>query len=331
MSDDTPAIRRKKAGKGFFYLDPKGRRLSNLPVLKRVRALAVPPAWTDVWICASADGHIQGTGRDARGRKQYRYHAAYREMREEAKYEHLLSFGEALPKIRSVVAEHMGLRGLSREKVLAAVVHMLETTLIRVGNEDYARQNESYGLTTLKSRHVAVDGSEIRFSFAGKSGKQWLLSIRDRRVAKIIRACQELPGQDLLQYRDEVGELRGISSGDVNAYLREIADANITAKDFRTWAGSVLVARLLAEMDPFESVAQANRNLRSAIARVAANLGNTPTICRKCYIHPIVLSAYLDGEVIAPATPVNANGSADRFELRAEEIALLALLRARAK
>jgi DNA topoisomerase-1 len=331
VSDDTPAIRRKKAGKGFFYLDPKGRRLSDLSILKRVRALAVPPAWTDVWICASADGHIQATGRDARGRKQYRYHAAYREMREEAKYEHLLSFAEVLPKIRSAVAENMGLQGLSRAKVLATVVHLLEMTLIRVGNEDYARQNKSYGLTTLKSRHIAVDGSEIRFSFVGKSGKQWSVSIRNRRVAKIIRACQELPGQDLLQYRDEVGELRGISSGDVNAYLKEIAAADITAKDFRTWAGSVLAARLLAEMDSFESVAPANRNLRSAIARVAVSLGNTPTICRKCYIHPTVLSAYLDGEVIDPATPANTNGSMHRFDLREEEIALLALLRARAK
>jgi DNA topoisomerase-1 len=332
VSHDVPAIRRKKAGAGFFYLDSKGRRLSDPSVLKRVRALAVPPARTDVWICASGNGHIQATGRDARGRKQYRYHAAYREMREQAKYERLLSFAEALPKIRSTVAEQMGLRGLSRVTVLAAVVHLLETTLVRVGNADYARQNRSYGLTTLKSRHVAVDGSEIRFSFVGKSGKRWSLSIRNRRVAKLIRACQELPGQDLLQYRDDAGELRTVSSGDVNAYLRETTGSDITAKDFRTWAGSVLMVRFLAEIEPFESVTQANRNLRAALARVSASLGNTPTVCRKCYVHPAVLSAYLDGALVSETAPAGAKDSGvASSELRPEELALVALLRAQAK
>ena len=203
VSDDAPAIRCRRAGKGFVYLDAKGRRVADTETLQRIRLLVIPPAWTDVWICASADGHMQATGRDAKGRKQYKYHADYREAREQSKYEHLFEFAEALPTIRAKVAEHMSLRGLPREKVLATVVHLLETTLIRVGNDEFARTNQSYGLTTLKSKHVAVEGSEVRFQFAGKSGKQWSLSMRDRRVARIIRACQELPGQDLLQYFDE--------------------------------------------------------------------------------------------------------------------------------
>ena len=242
VCDEGPAIRRRRAGKGFVYLDAKGRRITTPDRLKRIRSLVIPPAWTDVWICASADGHIQATGRDAKRRKQYKYHAEYREAREQSKYEHLFDFAAALPAIRAKVAEHMSLRGLPREKVLATVVHLLEMTLIRVGNDEYARNNQSYGLTTLKSKHVAVEGSEVRFHFTGKSGKQWSLAMRDRRVARIIRACQELPGQDLLQYFDDGKELRAVSSGDVNAYLKEIAAGDITAKDFRTWAGTVLMA-----------------------------------------------------------------------------------------
>jgi DNA topoisomerase I len=222
VCDDKPAIRRRRAGKGFVYLDAKGRRIADAAILKRIRSLVIPPAWTDVWICPAADGHIQATGRDAKGRKQYRYHAEYREAREQSKYEHLTEFAEALPALRAKVAEHMRLRGLPRMKVLATVVHLLETTLIRVGNGEYVRANESYGLTTLRSEHVAVEGSEVRFRFTGKSGKQWSLKMRDRRVARIIRACQELPGQDLLQYFDDDKHLRVVSSGDVNAYLREI-------------------------------------------------------------------------------------------------------------
>ena len=236
ICDEAPAIRRRRAGKGFVYLDAKGRPVADPGVLKRIRSLVIPPAWTDVWICASPDGHIQATGRDAKRRKQYCYHAEYREAREQSKYEHLLEFAEVLPALRAKVAEHMSLRGLSREKVLAMVVHLLETTLIRVGNDEYARANESYGLTTLRSEHVTVEGSEVRFRFTGKSGKQWSLAMRDRRVARIIRACQDLPGQDLLQYFDDDKELRAVSSGDVNAYLREITGHDITAKDFRTWA-----------------------------------------------------------------------------------------------
>jgi DNA topoisomerase I len=284
VTDARPGIRRRKSGKGFTYTRADGSRLAEADVLGRVKALAVPPAWTDVWICPFADGHIQATGRDAKGRKQYRYHPRFREIRESTKYEHVVAFAEALPGIRTKVREHMALRGLPREKVLGSVVHLLETTLIRVGNDDYAKQNNSYGLTTLKTRHVAVNGNEVRFRFTGKSGKQWSLRVKDRRIAKIIRACQDLPGQELLQYLDDDGNPQDVTSSDVNAYLKEVTGQEITAKDFRTWAGTVLAAMALNEMQSFDNAAQAKRNLRTAIENVAARLGNTPTICRKCYV-----------------------------------------------
>jgi DNA topoisomerase-1 len=255
-----------------------------------------------VWICPFADGHIQATGRDAKGRKQYRYHPRFREIRESTKYEHVVAFAEALPAIRAKVREHMALRGLPREKVLATIVHLLQTTLIRVGNDDYAKQNKSYGLTTLKTRHVAVDGNEVRFRFTGKSGKQWSLRVRDKRIAKIIRACQELPGQELLQYLDEDGKPQDVTSSDVNAYLKEITGHDITAKDFRTWAGTVLAAMALHEVKGFDTAAQVKRNLRTAIENVAARLGNTPTICRKCYVHPDVLTSFLEGNLVLEVT-----------------------------
>jgi len=325
VSDDAPAIRRRRAAKGFVYFDAKGRRLADADILKRIRSLVIPPAWTDVWICASADGHIQATGRDARGRKQYRYHADYREAREQSKYEHLVEFAETLPTIRAKVAEHMSLRGLPREKVLATVVHLLEMTLIRVGNGEYARNNQSYGLTTLKAEHVVVEGSQVRFHFTGKSGKQWSLALRDRRVARIIRACQELPGQDLLQYFDDDKELRAITSGDVNAYLKEIAGEDITAKDFRTWAGTVLMARFLSASDPFTSAAQAKRSMSAAVKKVAAALGNTAAVCRKSYIHPAIADAYLTGGVVLETT--QDSYASNLTGLTTEEAAILALLR----
>jgi DNA topoisomerase I len=325
VCDDGPAIRRKRAGKGFFYVDPRGRRVTDPAMLKRIRSLVIPPAWTGVWICPSPHGHIQATGRDAKRRKQYRYHAEYREAREQSKYERLSEFAEALPTIRATVAEHMSLRGLPREKVLATVVHLLETTLIRVGNEEYARTNQSYGLTTLKSEHVAVQGSEVRFQFTGKSGKQWSLAMRDRRVARIIRACQELPGQDLLQYFDADKELRAVSSGDVNVYLRAIAGVDITAKDFRTWAGTVLMTRFLKQSGAFESVTQAKRALSAAVKQVAAVLGNTPAVCRKSYIHPAICSVYLDGRLVLEDAEV-ASSPSEPTGLRPEEAAVLALL-----
>jgi DNA topoisomerase I len=325
VCDSGPAIRRRRAGKGFVYLDAKGRRVANVDTLKRIRALVIPPAWTDVWICAAADGHIQATGRDAKGRKQYKYHAEYREAREQSKYEHLFAFATALPTIRATVAEHMSLRGLPREKVLATVVHLLETTLIRVGNDEYARNNQSYGLTTLKSDHVAVEGSEVRFQFTGKSGKQWSLAMRDRRVARIVRACQELPGQDLLQYFDDEKALHAVSSGDVNAYLREITGSDITAKDFRTWAGTMLMARYLAISEPFTSATQAKRVMSAAVKKVAAALGNTAAVCRKSYIHPTISDAYLSGAFVLKV--VEESSSSKSAGLRPEEVAILALLK----
>jgi DNA topoisomerase I len=292
--------------------------------------LAVPAAWTDVWICPFANGHIQATGRDAKGRKQYRYHVRFREVRESTKYEHVVAFADALPSIREKVSEHMALRGLPRKKVVATVVHLLESTLIRVGNDDYARQNNSYGLTTLKNRHVVVDRNEVRFRFTGKGGKQWSLHLRDNRVAKIIRACQELPGQELLQYIDEEGNCRDVTSTDVNDYLKEVTGRDITAKDFRTWAGTVLAAMALTELESFDSAAQAKRNLRAAIEKVSARLGNTSTISRKCYVHPEVLNSYMEGGLVlelkskAESVLRTAMGS-----LKPEEAAVLAMLRSR--
>jgi DNA topoisomerase I len=330
VSDDRPGIHRKKSGKGFSYVQPDGRKLSDARLLRRIKSLAVPPAWTDVWICAFADGHLQATGRDAKGRKQYRYHPLFREMRESTKYEHLIAFAQALPGIRAKVREHMSLRGLPREKVLATVVHLLETTLIRVGNDDYAKQNKSYGLTTLKQRHAEVEGSAVRFRFTGKGGKQWSLRVRDRRVARIIRSCQDLPGQELLQYIDEEGNLQDVTSNDVNAYLKEITGEEITAKDFRTWAGTVLAALALKEVESFESAAQAKRNLRAAIERVAARLGNTSTICRKCYVHPDVLNSYLDRDLMRAIKAELAKRLGDELTgLQPEEGAVLAFLRTR--
>lgn len=327
VSDARPGIRRRTSGKGFSYLRADGSRLAETETLRRIKSLVIPPAWTDVWICPFADGHIQVTGRDARGRKQYRYHPRFREVRESTKYEHMIAFVDALPVIRAKVREHMALRGLPREKVLATVVHLLETTLIRVGNDDYARQNNSFGLTTLRSRHVAVDGNDVRFRFTGKSGRQWSLRMRDRRIAKIIRACQELPGQELLQYLDEEGKPQDVTSSDVNAYLKEITGQDISAKDFRTWAATVLTVMALGEMQSFDTVAQAKRNVRTAIGSVAARLGNTPTVCRKCYVHPEVLNSYLNGNLVPEVKPDASRLRAGLSGLKPEEAAVLAMLR----
>lgn len=327
VSDERLGTRRKANGKGFAYFLPDGTKVADVQVVRRIRSLAIPPAWTDVWICPFANGHLQATGRDAKGRKQYRYHPGFRAVRESTKYEHLVAFATALPSIRLKVKEHMALRRLPREKVLATVVHLLEVTLIRVGNDDYARQNGSYGLTTLKNRHVVVNGSEVRFRFTGKSGKYWSLSLRDRRIAKIIKACQELPGQELLQYVDENGRVQDVTSSDVNAYLKEIAGRDFTAKDFRTWAGTVLAAEALAGGEGFASAAQAKRVLGAVIARLATRLGNTPTICRKCYVHPEVLNAYLAGGLILKIRSGIDNALA---AMQPEEAAVLAFLRSRA-
>ena len=330
VSDEKPGIQRKKVGRWFTYVDAKGAKVKDERTLNRIRSLAIPPAWTDVWICPVANGHIQATGRDARGRKQYRYHQDFREIRESAKFEHITEFARLLPTIRRKISEHMSLRGLPREKVLATTVHLLEATLIRVGNDDYAKQNNSYGLTTLRDQHVAVNGSELRFRFQGKSGKVWRLKVKDRRVAKIVKACQDLPGQELLQYIDEDGEQQDVTSGDVNAYLREITGRDITAKDFRTWAGTVLAAVALREFEAFDSNAKAKRNVRAAIERVASRLGNTPTICRKCYVHPEIVEAYVNGSLLLEVKEeVEQELRCDLDRLKPEEAAVLALLQRR--
>src|SRR5207248_1022266 len=282
VTDEGPGIRRVRCGTGFRYVGPSGRPVRG-PDLERIRALAIPPAWTDVWICPLPNGHLQATGCDARGRKQYRYHPRWRAVRDETKYQRLLAFARALPRIRARVDADLARRGLPRAKVLATVVRLLETTLIRVGNEEYARANNSFGLTTLRGRHVDVDGPEVRFEFRGKGGKPHAVGVRDPRVARIVRRLHELPGQELFQYVDADGARRTLDSADVNAYLREIGADDFTAKDFRTWAGTVLAALALAEVRRFRTVREARRNVGRAIERVAARLGNTPAICRKGY------------------------------------------------
>lgn len=327
VSDEAPGITRRRAGSGFAYRDPEGHPLRDKAELARIRALAIPPAYRDVWICPLANGHLQATGRDERGRKQYRYHPDWREARDAAKYGHMLEFAACLPEIRKRVAADMARHGLPREKVLATVVRLLEETLIRVGNEDYAAQNGSYGLTTLRNRHVRLGGGEIRFDFRGKSGKRWQVGLRDRRVARVIRACQDLPGQELFAYRDEAGEAHAIRSEDVNDYLREITGRDITAKDFRTWAGTVMAALALREFDRFDSQAAGRRNIREAIERVARRLGNTPTVCRKCYVHPDLLEGYLAGGLVLEVAEEAGRELRDRIgTLRPEEAAVLALL-----
>jgi DNA topoisomerase-1 len=329
VSDDKSGIRRLRRGRGFTY-KAGGKTVRDADTLRRIRALAVPPAWTDVWICPKASGHIQATGRDAKSRKQYRYHPRFREVRESTKYHHMLAFAASLPAIRAKLSSHLALRGLPREKVLATVVQLLETTLIRVGSDEYARSNRSYGLTTLRNRHVEVNGSSLRFLFKGKSGKLWNLSLRDRRIAKVIRACQDLPGQELFAYRDEAGETHDVTSSDVNAYLRENSGEEITAKDFRTWHGTVLAAMALQEFEKFDSQASAKRNIRTAIESVAARLGNTPTICRKCYIHPEIFASYAEGTLLLEIKKqVEAELRGDLATLRPEEAAVLTLLQSR--
>jgi DNA topoisomerase-1 len=291
--------------------------------------LAIPPAWTDVWICPKANGHLQATGRDARGRKQYRYHKRFREVREQTKYDNLLSFAKHLPRIRAKVREHMALRKLPREKVLATVVQLLEATLIRVGSDEYARTNKSYGLTTMRPHHVDVDAGALRFDFKGKSGKVWRLKVHDRRIAKVVRACQELPGQELFQYLDEAGNVRDVTSSDVNAYLREISGQDTSTKDFRTWHGTILAAVALQELEKLDREAPA-KNIRRAIQHVASRLGNTPAVCRKCYIHPEIFAAYAEGALTFELKErIEVELSAGLPGLKPEEAAVLAMLQYR--
>jgi DNA topoisomerase I len=298
VSDRDPGLRRLRHGKSFRYIDKTGKPVRDPDEVFRIRKLAIPPAWTEVWICPDPRGHIQATGRDARGRKQYRYHPRFRQVRDETKYHRMLAFGLALPKIRARSERDLALPGLPREKVLATVVRLLETTLIRIGNDEYARANRSFGLTTLRDRHVAIRGEHVRFEFRGKHAIDHSVDLHDRRLARIIKRCRDLPGQKLLQYVDEQGVRHSVGSTEVNEYLREIAGDDFTAKDFRTWAGTVLAARALRELAPFSSQRQAKRNVLDAVEAVAMMLGNTRSVCRKCYIHPNVLDAYFDGTLI---------------------------------
>jgi DNA topoisomerase-1 len=315
VSDAGPGIRRRRAGEGFRYLRPDGTTVGDEATLARIRRLAIPPAWTDVWICASGEGHLQATGRDARGRKQYRYHPRWREVRDETKYGRLIAFGAVLPRLRRRVARDLARPGLPREKVLAAVVRLLEKTFVRVGNEEYARENESFGLTTLRERQVRVNGSQLRFRFRGKSGVQHELEVSDPRLAAVVSHMHDLPGEELFQYVDDDGEVRAIGSSDVNAYLQEIAGEDFTSKDFRTWAGTLLCARILRRLDSPATETAGRREVARAVEAVARELRNTRAVCRKCYIHPAVIDSFLMGRL------------ARFMEGRSDEAALIALLK----
>ncbi len=330
VSDDQPGYTRKRRGKEFVYFDTEGKEIRDEARILRLNRLAIPPAYTEVWICPSPNGHLQATGRDDRGRKQYRYHERWREVRDENKYEKMVIFGKALAKIRRAINRDLKRRGLPREKVLATVVQLLERTFIRVGNEEYAKENHSFGLTTMRNRHVDVRGARLCFHFRGKSGKEHEIDLEDRRVAKIIRQLQDLPGQELFQYLDEKGEVRGVTSDDVNEYLRNITGENFTAKDFRTWAGTVLAAMALSAQEPFENKSQAKKNVKTAISAVAQMLGNTPAICRKCYVHPAVLETYLDGTLSEGLKRKAETSLQDALgDLRSEEKRVLEFLQQR--
>ncbi len=330
VSDAKPGITRTRCGKGFAYYGTHGDLIRDKKKLARIRAIVVPPAWTDVWICPTANGHIQATGFDVRGRKQYRYHERWREARDVNKFQGILQFGAALPAIRARIADDMKRPGQSREKVLATVVKLLEVTLIRVGNAEYAKENESYGLTTIRKKHIDLVGSDIHFHFTGKSGKDWELSISDRRIANVVRKCSELPGYELFKYEGDDGSLHDVTSSDVNAYLQEITGEAFTAKDFRTWSGTVLAAMALDELEKFDSEAQAKKNVVAAIEHVARLLGNTPTICRKCYIHPQILDSYIDGTLAGVLREEIEETVREEYpNLEPEEVLVLTFLRKR--
>jgi DNA topoisomerase-1 len=330
VSDDRPGYTRKAKGDDFEWFDADGKPIRDEQRLLRIKRLAIPPAWTDVWVCPSPNCHLQATGRDARRRKQYLYHERWREVRDENKYDRIISFGKALPKIRRRIARDSKLPGLPRNKVLATVVQLLERTFIRIGNEEYARENKSFGLTTMKDRHVEVKGAKLRFRFRGKSGRDHEVDVTDRHIAKIISKLQDLPGQDLFQYVDEEGEIRNISSQDVNEYLREITGEDFTAKDFRTWAGTVLTAVALKAQEEFENQKQAKSNINTAIKAVSKILGNTPAICRKCYVHPAVLESYLDQKSIEGLKQMTEDAlEKEEVDLRSSEAVVLKFLKSR--
>jgi DNA topoisomerase I len=326
VNDTTlPGIRRIGHKTRVRYVGPNGRTIADETVLRRIKSLVIPPAWTDVWICPLPLGHLQATGRDARGRKQYRYHPKWRQVRDEVKYGQLLAFSSALPKIRAATSRDLGRTGLPREKVLGAVVQLLEKTLIRVGNEEYARTNHSFGLTTLRDQHARVNGSGVEFTFRGKSGVAHRVTMNDARLARVVKSCRDLPGQDLFQYLDAEGQRQAIESADVNGYLKEVSGADFTAKDFRTWAGTVMMARALAALERATSKGAAQRQIARAVKDVAAVLGNTAAVCRKCYIHPAVIDAYVQGKTIRATS--TRKRAVSRATLSAEERAVVSLLR----
>jgi DNA topoisomerase I len=327
----APGIRREPKGKSFLYRDPKGRLIRDGKTLARIRALAIPPAWTDVWICTDPDGHIQATGRDQRGRKQYRYHADWHEASNASKFERLLFFAEALPAIRARVSRDMAKPGKTRETVLATVVSLLDRTLIRVGNAEYSKANGSFGLTTIRNDHVEVRGQTLRFRFKGKSGKQWEVAVNDRRIARIVNAIQDLPGQDLFQYVDDDGVVRDVTSADVNAYIRDIAGPDVSAKDFRTWAGTVMAAERLLEAGPASSQREAKRAVTRAVTDVAHRLGNTVAVCRKSYIHPHVTECYLEGSLCGAVARIRGKAGAPGLPHNEHRVYRFLAVRARKK
>jgi DNA topoisomerase-1 len=327
VHDDKPGFQRHgMTTKTFAFKDTQGRAIVDPPTLKRIRSLGIPPAWKDVWICPHPGGHIQATGIDARGRKQYRYHAHWRTARDETKFHRTIAFGKALPRIRKTTEAHLRLKGLPREKVLAVIVQLLEKTLIRVGNEEYARENKSYGLTTILDEHVTFNKGVVKFEFRGKSGVDHSILLRDARLAKIIKQCQDLPQQELFAYLDEDGNEVDVKSNDVNDYIREISGQHFTAKDFRTWNATVLAAKALREFEKFNSKAQAKKNVIRAVEEVAKRLGNTRSVCRKSYIHPAVLEAYIDGSLLDTLEQRAKDEMKNLHSMTPEEAAVLAFL-----
>ncbi len=330
VTDEKPGIRRIKRGKNFIYARPDGTPLKDEAELTRIRKLAIPPAWTEVWISPVPNGHLQATGRDARGRKQYRYHANWHAIRDETKYSRMMAFGRALPGIRRRIDHDLKLPGLPRHKVLATVVRLLETTLIRVGNDEYAKQNKSFGLTTMLDQHAKIRGSKVTFEFRGKSGIQHRIDVEDPQLARLVKRCQDLPGQEIFAYVDDDGHVQDVTSQDVNDYLREITNQDFTAKDFRTWAGTVLAAVALREFEEYATAREAKKNIVRAVESVASTLGNTPAVCRRCYVHPVVLESYLDGTTIATlAQEAHRALKEELHHLTPEEAAVMTLLQDR--
>ncbi len=330
VSDSSPGYSRKRTGTSFSYYDKEGKRITDVSIIRRIKSIGIPPAYEAVWICPSSNGHIQATGLDARGRKQYRYHPKWRELRDQNKYEHIMQFAATLPALRARVVSDLKREGLPREKVLATIVSLLERTLIRVGNAEYAAKNKSYGLTTMRRKHVAIGRSVLRFDFTGKSGKQWKLQVEDKRIASIVKRCADIPGHELFKYLDDDGRSRTVDSGDVNGYIKEITGQDFSAKDFRTWAGTVLAALALSEFKKYDSQAEAKRNVVAAIEKVAKQLGNTPAICRKSYVHPEILNAYLSGDLVKMIGARIALKFKRQYpKLTSDEIMVLAFLRKR--